>query len=444
MVISRRVLIWSASGVAAALVIAGGVVGTIRYTELNEAQNAYETAMDRWESSAPDTDDLALLQDELSAFTAEIDVVTELSTAMPESLVGADGTAALAAAATAGATALEEIDADRFTGELVDPHRGSAPEGVDELTAAAGAIESAIADRADLQQDAQIAAEEVASARTALGEAADGVRAQAVEKAASISETLTSASPESLQAVTDASATLSAAELAECASAATALVAALDAAQDEHDTAVEAEAAAAAKAGANSGDPASITVVVNKQRPLGPIDWAPSDLRYPVGIANPNGHPVRAEAATALEAMYADASAAGVPFIMISGFRNYDYQTTLFNNYVARDGVAAAETYSARPGHSEHQTGLAVDLDDGSGCILDSCFGETGAGQWLRANAHRYGFILRYDAGQQPTVGFMYEPWHFRYVGTTVSEDMHAKGIVNLEDYFGLPAAPTY
>ena len=111
---------------------------------------------------------------------------------------------------------------------------------------------------------------------------------------------------------------------------------------------------------------------------------------------------------------------------------------------VARDGIAAAETYSARPGHSEHQTGLAADLDDGSGCAFMACFGQTATGLWLRENAYRYGFILRYDDGQQPVVGYIYEPWHFRYVGVEVAAGMREAGIRNLEEYFGLPAAPSY
>ncbi|WP_449281787.1 M15 family metallopeptidase [Leucobacter sp.] len=191
--------------------------------------------------------------------------------------------------------------------------------------------------------------------------------------------------------------------------------------------------------------PASITVVVNKKRPLSPIRWAPGDLVMPAGIPNTNGQPVRRKTAQALQSMNAAMRAEiGRGFIITSGFRSYEYQAQLFNNYVARDGLAAAESYSARPGHSEHQTGLAVDLDDGLGCGFQGCFGVSAAGQWLRHNAYRFGFILRYDSGQQHIVGYIYEPWHFRYVGTAVARDMHDRGYVNLETYFQLPAAPRY
>lgn len=229
---------------------------------------------------------------------------------------------------------------------------------------------------------------------------------------------------------------------------------ALEAAQSAQEKA-EAEAEAAAEAERKRieeekaarekaiNDPSSITVVVNKQRPLDPIDWAPADLVMP-SIPNNNGQPMRAEATEAIERMHADAVAAGAPFIIASAYRSYGVQVGLFDSYVKRDGVAAAETYSARAGHSEHQTGLVADLDDNSGCRFEACFGETAAGQWLRANSYRFGFILRYDKDQQGTVGYIYEPWHFRYVGVDVATDMHERGIKNLEDYFDLPAAPDY
>lgn len=194
----------------------------------------------------------------------------------------------------------------------------------------------------------------------------------------------------------------------------------------------------------NVDDPNSLQVVVNKRRPFNPVDWAPVDLVYPAGIPNTNGQPLRAEAAAALEQMYQAATANGVPFIIVSGFRSYATQVGLFESFAARDGVEAAETYSARAGFSEHQSGLTADLSGNEGCTLMECFGDTATGLWLRANAPDYGFILRYERDQAPVVGYTYEPWHFRYVGVEIATDMRAKGIVNLEDYLGLPAAPSY
>ena len=187
----------------------------------------------------------------------------------------------------------------------------------------------------------------------------------------------------------------------------------------------------------------SLNVVVNKKRPLNPLRYVPSNLRLPVGIGNPNGQPLRAEAATALEKMHAAGKKAGYNYYLMSGYRSYDYQANLYNSYVRQDGQARADTYSARPGHSEHQTGLAADIYEYATCT-GSCFGGSRAGLWLRNNAYKYGFILRYDQGMQHIVGYIYEPWHFRYVGTTVATDMHNRGITTLEAYYGLPAAPNY
>lgn len=189
--------------------------------------------------------------------------------------------------------------------------------------------------------------------------------------------------------------------------------------------------------------PASVTVVVNKQRPFNPIDWAPDDLVTPEGIPNVWGHPIRAEAAAALQQMYAAASDAGVPFTITSGYRDYSLQKEIYDGLVAEGGVEFADHDTARPGYSEHQTGLAVDLYGNEGCQLSECFGETPTGMWLRDNAYRFGYILRYHDGEQATVGYTYEPWHFRYVGVDVATAMHDQGILNLENFFGLPPAPT-
>lgn len=191
-------------------------------------------------------------------------------------------------------------------------------------------------------------------------------------------------------------------------------------------------------------DPNSISVVSNKHRSLTPPSFEPGDLSTINGVPNNNGQPLREPAARAVEAMYADAVGQGISLIVASAYRSYSLQTSLYNGYVARDGQVAADTYSARPGYSEHQTGLAVDLDDGSGCLLEVCFESTAAGQWLVANGYKYGFVLRYPYGQDGITGFTYEPWHFRYVGVEIATELHNTGIVTLEQFFGLKPAPTY
>ncbi len=191
-------------------------------------------------------------------------------------------------------------------------------------------------------------------------------------------------------------------------------------------------------------DPASIWVVSNKARPLAPVDFAPSDLVMPEGIENEFSQPLREPAARAVEALIAGAAQAGHEVRVISAYRDYATQVALYDNYVARDGAAAADTYSARPGHSEHQTGLVVDLDDHGACYLDACFGDTPAGAWLGEHAADYGFIVRYPVGKPEITGFTPEPWHFRYVGPELAAEMERTGTTTLEEFFELPAAPTY
>lgn len=178
-------------------------------------------------------------------------------------------------------------------------------------------------------------------------------------------------------------------------------------------------------------DPSSIWVVVNKKRPL-PDDFAPNDL---------DGD-VRREAGEKLADLMRAAQNDGHGLYKISGFRSQQYQQQVYSSYVARDGQAKADTYSARPGHSEHQTGLAVDVGNGT-CDLEVCFGDTPAGRWLADNAYRWGFIIRYQKGKEHITGYQYEPWHLRYVGVELAAQLHSSG-QTMEEFFGLPAAPTY
>ena len=115
-----------------------------------------------------------------------------------------------------------------------------------------------------------------------------------------------------------------------------------------------------------------------------------------------------------------------------SGFRSYDTQTELYQNYVNQDGKAAADRYSARPGYSEHQTGLAFDLIDKNGNLVQ----EAGASQWLLDNAYKYGFIVRYLEGKEGSTGYMPESWHLRYIGQEAREI--AQSGKSLEEYFGI------
>lgn len=183
-------------------------------------------------------------------------------------------------------------------------------------------------------------------------------------------------------------------------------------------------------------DPSSIWIVVNKQRPLNPLAYAPVDL-----ISIGNGQSMRKEAAAALQNMYSGARAAGYNLVSESGYRSYATQTSVYNNEVKQYGQTTADQQSARPGHSEHQTGWAVDIGT-AGCYED-CFGKTAAAVWVKENAYKYGFIQRYPESKSDITGYRHEPWHFRYVGIDLAAELQKTG-QTLEEFFGLPAAPNY
>ena len=192
-------------------------------------------------------------------------------------------------------------------------------------------------------------------------------------------------------------------------------------------------------------DPASIWVVVNKKRPLGPMDYAPADLAVPKVAMRSGGMQVRQSTATALETMFAAAKRDGLDLKLSSAYRSYAYQVNLYNGYVQKQGQAVADSQSARPGYSEHQTGLAADIGPASGkCNLQQCFADTNEGKWLATNAYKYGFLIRYPNGLTPITGYTYEPWHVRYLGVELSTELHNAGVQTLEQYFELGPAADY
>lgn len=191
-------------------------------------------------------------------------------------------------------------------------------------------------------------------------------------------------------------------------------------------------------------DPMSIWVVADKLRPLDPLNFEPPDL---VEANVPSASALmRAEAASALEAMFAAAADGGVSGLMVqNAFRSYGTQVELYNRHVANRGQAGADLTSARPGHSEHQTGLSADIMPDTGvCAVEQCFADTPQGMWLAENAWRFGYHLRYPEGKTPVTGYEFEPWHYRYVGVELATELHESGILTLEEFFDLPPAPTY
>lgn len=150
------------------------------------------------------------------------------------------------------------------------------------------------------------------------------------------------------------------------------------------------------------------------------------------GLPSTFGSGLTADTSNAFATMKADAAALGLNIYIASGFRSFASQTSIYNRYKANEGEAGADAHSARPGHSEHQSGLAFDLNS-----ITQAFGSTPEGIWVRDNAHRYGFIVRYPEGKQDITGYIWEPWHLRYVGVDVATQLHDSG-QTLEEYLGV------
>jgi len=196
-------------------------------------------------------------------------------------------------------------------------------------------------------------------------------------------------------------------------------------------------------ASARSVDEAgSLWVVVNKARPIDPLRYVPGDL---VRLDVPGtSATMRKAAAKALAHMYDAASKAGARFLVSTAHRSYAIQDGIYRTYVAQKGRAYADRLSARAGYSEHQTGLAVDIYDPTGCRLTVCYANTKSGRWVAEHAAEYGFVIRYPDGKEQVTGYRFEPWHLRYVGTALAGELRARGIATLEEFFALPAAPDY
>lgn len=165
-------------------------------------------------------------------------------------------------------------------------------------------------------------------------------------------------------------------------------------------------------------------LIANKTYPL-PSTYAPGFLQ---------------EANYAYDLLRQGAKAEGLNIYTLNSYRSYIDQKIIYNDYVNRDGKENADTYSARPGHSEHQSGLAVDVNS-----LDQDWENTTEGKWLSSNCYKYGFIIRYPKGKENITGYIYEPWHIRYVGTDLAEKLYNNGKwITLEEYLGIDSKYTY
>lgn len=176
-------------------------------------------------------------------------------------------------------------------------------------------------------------------------------------------------------------------------------------------------------------DTEALPLIVNKYHQL-PDDYVPADLE-----TLPSGKPATKATCAAYKAMANDARKAGLSLYAASAYRSYDLQNRLYNGYLKQEGGdrVKVDTYSARPGHSEHQTGRAIDLCGSFGSLND--FINTPEGPWVNENCYKYGFIIRYQQDIVPLTGYKYEPWHITYVGTEVAQTMHDLNIRCLEEY---------
>lgn len=166
--------------------------------------------------------------------------------------------------------------------------------------------------------------------------------------------------------------------------------------------------------------------LINRQHSISKR-YVPSDLRKAetYGVSQQ----MRTEAATALEQLFEAAKEAGVPLSTVSGYRSYSKQATIYQRKVDSIGRKAADRISARPGTSEHQLGLAMDIAKKGASSLTTAFANTPQGQWVMENAHRYGFIIRYLKDYEDVTGYSYEPWHIRYVGVEQATAIYESGL---------------
>ena len=208
-----------------------------------------------------------------------------------------------------------------------------------------------------------------------------------------------------------------------------------------HDPAAQTPVAADGPApGFSTTDPASPWVVVNKQHPVTPADFVPPAL------ATVGGKEVAALVVPDLTALLAASEADGVRLTLTSGYRSAGHQRAVHARAVRRDGAETAESLSARPGYSEHQTGLAIDFGSAvqPGCAVKDCFGLTDEARWLAERAGAFGFLQRYTAQNSPVTGYAPESWHYRWVGADLVARMAERGVSTLEEFFGVPGGSQY
>lgn len=415
----------------AAVFTTAGVVGTIT-TDNAKARAAFDEALENWVASGDAVDESAAsfsaAQTDAVTAAAEGSMVIEVTNAeMIEDSATLDALRASIDALVA-AGMLTIVAPGEVTAEAAQSDPRSAPDVPEGRDAQLAEAESLAADTARLTEAARSIDQSTTDLEAATATALADIDAVVASAAAhgEASEVPNLASPEtkdayaaSVAALTDAASGTASARIGLYQQAWTA-------AQESH---AEAEAAQARNADSNSE---------NNTTGSGDDDIQPTYING-ILIANKTyrlpswyGNGLTGETVAAFESMRAEAASLGHTLWIASGFRSYATQEKVYNSYASRDGSAAADRYSARPGHSEHQSGLAFDLN-----TITEAFGYTPEGQWVAANAHRFGFIVRYPQGKEGVTGYIWEPWHLRYLGVGTATSVHNSGL-SLEEYLGI------
>lgn len=346
-----------------------------------------------------------------------------------------EGEAATLTEALPAAAGPAEQTAEQPAGEAAP----AAPQTRAERLAAASALETLASAR-----EARV--DTLGAAASAVAQAAEGARTATLALVGAARETLAGAEAPADAAQEHKDAVAAAregvAQVTDAAAAAPALRAYADAwaaAQASADEVARAKAAAAEAARRAAASQATPSAPSAPAAPGAPSTGIQPTYIGGVLIVNKSyplpstfGNGLTGETVAAFNAMQAEARAAGHELTIISGFRPYSSQLRLYNGYIASRGQAGADAISARPGHSEHQSGLAIDINS-----IDPAWGQTPAGTWVRENSARFGFVVRYPQGKQGVTGYSYEPWHLRYLGVGLAQSLTSAGLT-LEEHFGI------
>lgn len=409
--------------IVAAIFVAAGVFGTIA-TQAARSQEAFDLASAQWTEAVTAAEDAAEAQDlaEEQAQAAASDasaLLAVVNTAMLED----PNTAAQLQEALDEAIAVAELtvvapgEITRTSSPVPAPREAPAtPTTTEERFAAAEELEGAVPAVQAEAEELTGAAERTEDATAALTAATDAVVASARAKGAG----LTAPSLASTASVDAFTAAVTSLEDPAGGSPAQRVQAYQDAWAAVEQSQQDAETAARSGGGGSSDgiQPTYINGILIANKTYALPSWY--------------GNGLTGDTVAAFESMRAEAATLGLNLYISSGFRSYASQSAIYNRFVANEGVAGADTHSARPGHSEHQTGLAIDLN-----TISESFGYTPEGRWVAENAHRFGFIVRYPQGKQSITGYVWEPWHLRYLGVDAATAVYNSGL-SLEEYLGI------